>query len=160
MHPFSLIFRQAFEINGNEDEHVFWQKTFWDLSKERTKDLHEFMNAKPFLDPEVRKKYSFKVGDADKELKEETFCYYGVSNIGDNKLVANGLKIEEFYTAVSFTAYDIFFQFLNTICSIDGKLFWLISYHADLFRQEVIEFIARTIGEFLEKIATIIISKF
>jgi hypothetical protein len=142
-----------------EESTEFWENKIWDLSREKTQNLHKFIE-----DKKATGFYDNKAVAKSVELEVRGFRYLDVmynfclSNIGIQKNhledVGGELRVIEYYPGISFALDSNFYPIFIGTCSIDSSSFWSFTYNRSLIKDSVVNKLAEFMDEYISKIAS------
>lgn len=132
---------------------------FWEIAREKTEKLHQYLNEKPFLNDVFRAKerrfYELLKGSLEKS-KKDGYIFFNVTNIGDMSRKKGSeerlINIDEYYSSESYKESDLFSFFFNSISSIDDRLFWLISFNSKYLSEHVMDYFSEETSRIIKSL--------
>lgn len=129
------------------------EKEFWLKAHQQSTDLHKFIKEKSFFD-----KKNLQNSDMFYEMIKKGYrvkdllSYYAVTNIGSYTNTSNRIKIDEYYSGISYTDRDFSHCLFNSLSTIDNKLNWCITYNAKFLSESAVNFLIKEIKSTLKNI--------
>lgn len=143
--------------NLNLDENNFWKITIWKLINCQCDILHEFLESKIFIKEEFLRDNEDKIYKSMKGYRvKDVGSYFALTNIGQMeskpKKSFDCIKINEYYSVLSFLEDDFAQASFNSMCTIHNNLYWALSYNKKYFKEDVIDYWCKMIIDVFEKL--------
>jgi hypothetical protein len=118
---------------------------FWSLAKEKSSDLHGYLNSRVYLKKEsVLFWESFVSKFMRGQIKMNgTNSHFSITNLGalaNSNAKEPNIKVEKYYSFLSKSKDDLNPIVFNSFCSVNQVLFWSLTYNSAYIGDEAMQF--------------------